>query len=70
MCSALVSVNRLKNELNSYVARLFWDIHVFLVCFGSAIKEQGILMCSALVLVHGFKNNFDLCVACSFRIMD
>ena len=45
-------------------------IHVFLVCFGSAIKEQGILMCSALVSVHGLKNDFDLCVACLFRIMD
>ena len=48
MCSALVSIYRLKNELNSYVARLlrFMDervnyIHVILVCFGSGIKEQG-----------------------------
>ena len=45
-------------------------IHVFLVCFGSAIKEQGILMSSALVSVHGLKNDFDLCVTCLFRIMD
>ena len=43
-------------------------IHVFLVCFGSGIKEQGIFTCSALVSVHGLKNNFDFCVARFFSI--
>ena len=45
-------------------------IHVFLVCFGSAIKEQGILMCSALVSDHGLKNELYLCVTHLFRFMD
>ena len=45
-------------------------IHVFLVCFGSGIKEQGIFTCSALVSVDGLKNDFDFCAARFFRFMD
>ena len=39
-------------------------------CFGSWIKERGIFMCSAVVSVHGLKNEIYSCVACLFRFMD
>ena len=43
MCSALVSVRGLKNEIYSCVVRLFRLME---------IKERDIFMCSALVSVH------------------
>ena len=39
-------------------------------CFGSWIKERGIFMCSALVLVHGLNNEVYSCVARLFRFLD
>ena len=39
-------------------------------CFGSWIKERGIIMCSALVSVHELKNEVYSCVARLFRFMD
>ena len=44
MCSVLVSVHGLKNEIYS-------SCHC--ACFGSWIKERDIFMCSALVSPHG-----------------
>ena len=43
MCNALVSANGLKNEMHSFVVRLFRLME---------IKERDIFMCSALVSVH------------------
>ena len=59
MRSALVSVNGLKNEVYSCVARLFW----------LWIKERGIFMCSALVLAHRLKNEESSCVARLFWLI-
>ena len=63
MCSALVSLLGLKNEVYSCAGRCFgsWikergKLQAKRVCFGSWIKERGIFMCSALVLAHGLKN--------------
>ena len=39
-------------------------------CFSSWSKEGGIFMCSALVLVHGLKNELYSCVAPLFRFID
>ena len=61
MCSVLVSVHGLKNEIYS-------SCHC--ACFGSWIKERDIFMCSVLVSVHGLKNEVYSCVACLFRFMD
>ena len=34
------------------------------------LKKRGIFMCSALVSVHGLKNEIYSCVARLFRLMD
>ena len=39
-------------------------------CFGSWIKERVIFMCSALVSVHGLKNEVYSCVVRLFWFMD
>ena len=39
-------------------------------CFGSWINDRGIFMSSALVSVHGLKNEVYSCVARLFRLMD
>ena len=39
-------------------------------CFGSWIKERDIFMCSALVSVHGLKNEIYSCVLRLVRFMD
>ena len=61
MCSALVSVHGLKNEIYSCVVRFFRLME---------IKERDIFMCSALVSAHGLKNEVFSCVECLFRFMD
>ena len=43
---------------------------MFSACFGSSIKDRGILMCSALILIQGLKNQLYSCAARSFRFMD
>ena len=44
MCGALVSIHGLKNEIYSFVVRLFRLLE---------IKERDIFMCSALVSAYG-----------------
>ena len=44
--------------------------HVLYACFGSWIKERGIFMYSAIVSVHGLKNELHSCVARLFRFVD
>ena len=39
-------------------------------CLGSWIKERGTFMCSAIVSVHGIKNEVYSCVVRLFRLMD
>ena len=61
MCSSLVSVHGLKNELYLCVVRLFRFIDQ---------RTSLLVVCSALVLVHGLKNELHLCVARFFWFMD
>ena len=61
MCSALVLVHRLKNELYSCVA---------LLCSNHGFKNEVYSGHSALVSVHGVKKEVYLCVAPLFRFID
>ena len=67
MCSALVLVHGLPNEVYSCVARLFR-----LACFFRFMdsRTRYIQVYSALVSVHGVKKEVYLCVVRLFWFMD
>ena len=78
MCSALVSVHGLKNEVFSCVACFGFGSwikeRVIYTCSAVVsvqwIEERHIFMCGVLVSVHGLKNEIYSCVVRLFQLMD